>query len=159
MANIYTDAGIAMQRFILQKSVGGSWVDSTKYDANQTHRFKALFHSYYQTGLASMPIYNTGYGYVDIYVTDLRVEMKLPGAIFAGWQQDSGIFQLMPGQFDGHPDFNNVLKPGASRWFTFGDFVWKKSDTPVSSVAVQLYTFHREVCNKPMAPWANLVAG
>jgi hypothetical protein len=64
----------------------------------------------------------------------------------------------MLGQVDGHPNFNDTIKPMTSRWFEFASFTWLKPDTPVSSLAAQVATFHREIIHIPFAPWANLVA-
>jgi hypothetical protein len=156
MSNIYVDGhGLGMTKMILQKQSGTSWQNSTKYDQNQKHRFRMLFHNYYSS---SIPSGGSAFGNCDIHIADLFVKITLPGARFDGWQQDHGQWPLMPAQVDGHPNFNDTIKPMTSRWFEFASFTWLKPDAAVSSIGVQVCTFHREILHIPFAPWANLVA-
>jgi len=156
MPNLYVDRGLAMTRFILQKQSGGSWVNSSKYDYNQRHRFRAQFHNTYFTDI---PQGGGAFGNCDIHVVDLRLSVKLPGAVFDGWGQDSAILTLMPGSIDNHPDFTQTIKPSRFEWFEFGYFTWRLPDAPVSSVAfTEFYSFHREVMHIPFAPMARMIA-
>jgi hypothetical protein len=156
MSTIYVDGhGLGMTKMVLQKLSGGSWQNSSKYAQNQKHRFRMLFHNSYSN---LIPVGGSAFGNSDIHIADLCVKITLPGARFDGWEQSNGQWSLMPGQVEGHPNFNDTIKPMTSRWFAFAPFTWLRPDASVSSIAAQVTTFHREIIHIPFAPWANLVA-
>jgi hypothetical protein len=113
------------------------------------------FKNSYGTGT---PVGGSSYGTSDIHVADLRVKLQLPGAKFDGDGNETTVAALMPMMIKGHPDFNDTIAPMTTRWFDVGAFTWTAASASISSVLVQVYTFHREITHIPPAPTANLVA-
>jgi hypothetical protein len=149
---IYADATLGVTVFHVQHSSGGTWVNTTALQTNQKYRFRAYFKNFAPSTM-DVPMFGGL-----IHVTDLTVCLIFPGAKFdsSGNHETREPLLGIP-DVDGHRNFNDVIKPQASRWASFGSFTWIGPSSPVSQRPVDFSTVHREVRWVPPAPWAKLL--
>jgi hypothetical protein len=149
---IYADATLGVIAFHVQHSSNGTWVDTTNLQTNQKYRFRACFKNFAPDTFDS-PMFGP-----KVYVTDLRVSLKLPGAKFDDTGRDDDVaFVMSLPEVAGHRDFNDLIKPQGYLWAAFGNFTWIGPSGPVSQRPVDFQSGHREVRWVGSAPWARLL--
>ena len=150
---LYSDATLGVDVFHVQHNSGGTWVDTTTLQTNQKYRFRAYLRNYAPNSYDS-PMFGPR-----VYVADLIVKVKLPGAKFdsSGTHEGADRISGYP-EVDGHPNFNQVITPQGTLWVSFAPFTWIGPSSPVSQRPVDIFTCHREVRWTAYAPWGRLVA-
>ncbi len=153
--SLYVDAhGLHITSFVVQRWTGATWQTASIYEPSKKYRFRMLVRNSFRTGI---PQLGPAFGNTGIHITSILVKFKLAGARFEETGRDWSNAFLMPRVVDGHPDFNDTIAPGKSRWFDLGIFTWTKTPAQLSKFPVELNTGHRQIIYMPAAPVARLV--